>query len=118
MTIEAIVQTDDVYTGEQTFPPKIIMDGSPTAEVWTTATYEDAKGLRTGIWSGEPGKLKIISYPTDEVFTVISGAVEMECDDGTKLTVKAGQSCLMRKGWSGTWHVLEPTRKCFVSFNG
>ena len=116
MTIAEIAQTEDSFAGEQTFPPQIIMEGAPTAKVWTSAEFDTASSIKAGIWSGDPGKLKIVSYPTDEVFTIISGSVAMHCDDGTILNVKAGQSCLMRKGWSGTWHVLEPTTKSFVSF--
>lgn len=53
MTIEAIVQTDGTYAGQQKFPPTIIVDGNPTAQVWTTAACEAVKDLKTGIWSGE-----------------------------------------------------------------
>ena len=36
-------------------------------------------------------------------------------EDGSVVVVKAGQSGLMRKGWKGIFHVVEPSKKCFTA---
>ena len=54
-------------------------------------------------------------YPVDEVFTVLSGRIHVTNEDGSIVSVAPGQSCLLRKGWTGLFHTVEQTRKCFVT---
>jgi uncharacterized protein len=110
-----VAETEENFTGETVPPSKTVADGNPTSRTWTAAKFESGNSISTGIWSAEPGILKIKSYPVDEVFTVISGRIDVTNDDGTVLVVGAGVSCLLPKGWSGLFHIVEPTRKCFVT---
>ena len=50
------------------------------------------------------------SYPVDEVFTVLSGKIDVTNEDGSVVNVGPGQSCLLRKGWTGLFHTVEQTR--------
>ncbi|MGI9325525.1 MAG: cupin domain-containing protein [Pseudomonadales bacterium] len=66
--------------------------------------------MSTGIWTSEPGTLKINSYPVDEVFTVLSGKIEATNEDGSAVHVGPGQTVassrpgqILRKiNWSQT----------------
>ena len=79
------------------------------------ATFTSGRSISTGIWTAEHGILKVTSYPVDEVFTVLSGKIDVTNEDGSVVHVGPGQSCLLRKGWTGLFHTVEQTRKCFVT---
>jgi uncharacterized cupin superfamily protein len=94
-----IEETEENFSGEAVPPPKIAEAGNPTTKTWTA----------------EPGILKIKGYPVDEVFTVLSDQIDVTNLDGSVVRVGPGQSCLLRKGWTGLFHTVEQTRKCFVT---
>ncbi len=107
--------TDDNFSYESVPPAKIVEAGNPVSRTWTAAKITTGTQVSTGIWEADPGILKVKSYPVDEVFTVITGKIDVTNEDGTVISVGPGQSCLLHKGWSGLFHVVEPTRKCFVT---
>ena len=108
-------QTTDNFSGEYVPPSKLVEAGDPRSKTWTAASFTSGRSVSTGIWSAEPGILKVRSYPVDEVFTVISGKIEVTNEDGSVVHVGPGQSCLLRKGWTGLFHTVEQTSKCFVT---
>ena len=110
-----IEETEDNFVGETVPPPKAIEAGNPTSKTWKTASFTAGRTVSTGIWTSEPGILKVRSYPVDEVFTVLSGKIDVTNEDGSVVQVGPGQSCLLRKGWTGLFHTVEKTRKCFVT---
>ncbi len=112
MLIEA---TDENFQGETTPHPKGVESGHPVIKTWTAASFTSGDSVSTGIWACEPGCLKIKRYPVDEVFTVLTGKIEVTNEDGTVVLVEPGKSCLLRKGWSGLFNVLEPTQKVFIT---
>lgn len=110
--------TDATYSGPMTIPEHLFAEGSPTAEVWTSGDREAISSMKFGIWRGQPGKVNVPGYPTDEVFTVIRGRIELTNEDGSTLAVGAGQCCMVTKGWVGVWHTVEQTEKSYVTFEG
>jgi len=110
-----IEESEDNYSGESVPPAKIVETGDPRSKTWTAATFTAGSSVSTGIWTAEPGTLKIKSYPVDEVFTVLSGKIIATNADGSVVEVEPGQSCLLRKGWSGLFQTFQGTRKCFVT---
>jgi hypothetical protein len=106
------------HQGVSELPAKMVGGGNPVSESWVSSEFAVEGKVRTGIWVGQPGKIKIKSYPTNEVFTVISGKIELINEDGTVVLVHPGESGLMRKGWKGVFHIVEETRKCFVTVGG
>lgn len=115
MNAQLIEETDDNFSGEAVPPPQIVEAGNPISRTWTAASFSAGQSISTGIWSAEPGILKVKSYPVDEVFTVLSGRIDVTNEDGSVISVGPGQSCLLRKGWTGLFHTVEQTRKCFVT---
>jgi uncharacterized cupin superfamily protein len=115
MNAMLIEETEGNFSGESVPTPKVVEAGDPRSKTWTAASFTSGRSVSTGIWTAEPGILKVKSYPVDEVFTVLSGKIEVTNQDGSVVHVRPGQSCLLRKGWTGLFHTVEHTRKCFVT---
>ena len=66
-----------------------------------------------GIWEATPGKWRIV-YEEWEFCHILSGVSVIEEEGGGAVTVRAGDSFVLRPGFKGTWEVLETTRKEYV----
>lgn len=109
-----IKASDATYQGPQPIPETLFTAGKPTAEVWMSTSFAASGSIRTGIWIGEPGGISIPGYPQDEVFTVLSGRINLAEEGGATLSIGPGESCCIRRGWKGVWTNAERTRKCYV----
>ena len=90
--------------------PDRLISGDP---VFTTWNLEEREGLYCGIWQSTPGKWRI-QYDEWEYCHILSGTSVLTEDGGTARTVTAGDSFILRPGFSGTWEVLETTTKDYV----
>ncbi|TNF63488.1 MAG: cupin domain-containing protein [Rhodobacteraceae bacterium] len=90
--------------------PERLISGDP---VFTTWNVEERDGLYCGLWQSTPGKWRM-AYDEWEYCRILSGHSVIEGDDGTRLEVRAGDSFLLRPGFSGTWEVIETTLKDYV----
>ena len=115
MNIIPIQQEGSRHTGPTELPEKIIIEGNPVYDTWTSAEFAVKGRMSTGTWVGEPGTMKIGRYPADEMFTLVYGEVEITNEDGSVLVMRAGDSGLIRKGWKGTWRNVEKSCKYFAS---
>lgn len=95
-------------------------EGRPAADrrisgdpIFTTWNVEDIDGLYCGIWRSTPGKWRVI-YDEWEYFHVLSGKSVITPDGATPVTLVAGDSYILRPGFTGTWEVLETTTKDYV----
>ncbi len=100
-----------------TVPPEVsrpdpakLVAGDP---VHTTWNLEDRDGLYCGIWESTPGIWRI-SYDEWEYCRILSGVSVITDADGTATTLRAGDSFVLAPGFSGTWEVVETTRKDYV----
>ena len=118
MNAVLIEESDDSFLRESAPPAELVVNGDPRSKTWIVENFDCRGSVSAGIWSAEPGTLKVKSYPVDEVFTVLSGRIEVTNEDGSVVRVAPGQSCLLRKGWSGLFRTVEQTRKCFVTVGG
>lgn len=90
--------------------PDRLISGDP---VFTTWNLEDRDGLFCGVWESTPGKWRV-HYDEWEYCRILSGHSVITGDDGTAHSVRAGDSFVLRPGFSGTWEVIETTRKDYV----
>ena len=90
--------------------PDRLLAGDP---VFTTWNVEDRDGLYCGIWQATPGKWRII-YEEWEYCRILSGVSILTEDGGTPRRVEAGDSFILRPGFSGSWEVVETTVKDYV----
>ncbi len=102
--------TPDVTPETDRPRPDMLISGDP---VFTTWSLEETDGLYCGLWESTPGKWRM-DYDEWEYCRILSGHSVIEGDDGTRLEVRAGDSFILRPGFSGTWEVIETTRKDYV----
>ncbi|MBC3475820.1 DUF861 domain-containing protein [Pseudomonas taiwanensis] len=89
-------------------------DAAPYSQSWPAGKLPSGSGVRYGAWMGEPGFIKVDSYPHDEFFIMGSGIVRLLGTEGDELEVRAGDTCLIHRGWAGTWQTVETTHKVFI----
>lgn len=86
------------------------ISGQPEFRTWN---IEDRDGLYAGVWEATPGKWRI-AYDEWEFVHMLSGTSVVTEDGGEAHTLRAGDSFIIRPGFSGTWEVVETTRKEYV----
>jgi uncharacterized cupin superfamily protein len=105
------VTIDASGAGEEEAPaPDRVLSGNPTFRTWNV---EERDGLYAGIWEATPGKWRI-RYDVWEFCHILSGVSVIAEEGGEARTVKAGDSFILRPGFTGTWEVIETTRKEYV----
>ena len=87
-----------------------LISGDPKFRTWNV---EEGDGLYAGIWEATPGKWRI-RYDEWEFCHILSGVSVVTEDGGETRRVAAGDSFVLRPGFSGTWEVVETTRKEYV----
>ncbi len=99
--------------GEDYFvSPDKLVRGNPKQTLWTQ--YTDASGkFFAGIWRSEPGTWKV-SYTEEEYCHMLEGVSVITGADSPALTVRAGDSFVIPRGFVGTWEVVDRTTKRFV----
>ncbi len=91
--------------------PDRLISGAPKFRTWNLE--ERAGGLYAGVWESTPGKWRI-QYDEWEYCRILSGVSVIAEDGGASRRVAAGDSFILRPGFSGTWEVIETTRKEYV----
>jgi hypothetical protein len=99
---------------EYFLPADKLLAGNPRQCVWKH--YTDASGkFFAGIWSSEIGKWRI-GYTEEEYCQILQGRSIIADLHGNAVTVAAGDSLVVPRGFVGTWEVVEPTRKIYVIY--
>lgn len=91
-------------------PPDRVIAGDPVHSTWI---LEERDGLCCGVWQSTPGLWRI-AYDEWEYCRILSGRSVVTGDDGARHEVGPGDSFILRPGFTGTWEVVETTRKDFV----
>ena len=90
--------------------PDRVISGDPRFTTWN---LEERDGLYCGIWEATPGKWRI-QYDEWEYCRILSGVSILTEDGGDPQRFEAGDSFILRPGFTGTWEVGETTRKDYV----
>lgn len=104
----------DITPGEGRPPPERVVKGNPANRSWNLYATPDGKFF-SGIWESDPGAWRI-RYTEHEFCHIIEGVSRLTSDDGTSRTVKAGDAFVIPAGFTGTWEVLERTRKHYAIY--
>ena len=91
--------------------PDRLIAGDPQFTTWNIEEAEG--GVFAGVWQSTPGKWRI-AYEEWEYFHILSGRSVVTDDGGEPVPLTAGDSYILRPGFSGTWEVVETTRKEYV----
>jgi uncharacterized cupin superfamily protein len=95
-------------------PPERLLDGDP--EQVAHNYFSDATGrFFAGVWESTPGRWRV-QYTENEFCHLTRGRIKIEDGRGNHWSFAAGDSFVIPAGFSGTWHVLEPTAKLYVIY--
>jgi uncharacterized cupin superfamily protein len=99
---------------EYFLPGEKLIAGNPRQCVWKH--YADASGkFFAGLWRSEVGKWHV-SYTEEEYCQILQGVSIIADTAGNAVTVAAGDSVVVPRGFVGTWEVVEPTKKIYVIY--
>ncbi len=91
-----------------------ITGGEPKMAVWLYANNEET-GSKSGIWECTAGNHRAKMDGYMEFCHILEGEAEITLlSDGSKRTVRAGDSFMMEPGLEMDWHVPTYIRKSFV----
>jgi hypothetical protein len=90
--------------------PARVVKGDP---VHTTWNIDEKDGLFCGLWQSTPGAWRG-HWDDWEYVRILSGHSILHADDGTVTHLRAGDSYILRPGFSGVWEVVETTLKDYV----
>ena len=107
-------ETPGAPSEEYFLPTEKLIAGNPRQCVWKY--YTDGSGrFFAGLWSSDIGKWHI-AYTEEEYCQILHGSSIITDADGNALTVSAGDSLVLPRGFVGTWEVLAPTQKIYVIY--
>lgn len=109
LKLDAAVPPEDYF-----LPPEKLLSGNPKQTVWMHYT-DPTRQFFTGIWRSEPGKWRI-AYTEEEFCLVLEGRSIVTDAAGRSVTVSAGESFVIPRGFTGSWEVVETTTKRFVIY--
>lgn len=90
--------------------PASVLSGDPVHSTWN---LEERGTLYCGIWQSTAGKWRI-SYAEWEYVHIHRGHSILTDAAGLQTILQAGDSFMIRPGFSGTWEVIETTLKDYV----
>lgn len=89
-----------------------VLEGSPQFKV---VTVDKQNGVKSGFWESTKGKWRFANGKDHwEYCRIVEGVSVITEDGGRPRRFEAGQSFVLHPGFSGTWEVIEPTRKEYV----
>jgi uncharacterized protein len=95
-------------------PPDRLLEGDP--EQIARNYFSDATGrFFAGVWESTPGRWRV-QYTENEFCHLTRGRIRIEDGRGNHWSFAAGDSFVIPAGFSGAWHVLEPTAKLYVIY--
>nr|AAS47554.1 hypothetical protein [symbiont bacterium of Paederus fuscipes] len=116
MSIEQIVDFDQATSAAEHYSPASgkILKGNPQQSVRNH--YGSPCGqFNTGIWEGAIGQWTV-DYTEHEYCEILQGVSVLRDQEGNAKTLRAGDRFVIPAGFKGTWEVLEPCRKVYVTF--
>ena len=107
--IQPVIRKGTLSVEERPDADKVV-SGDP---VHTTWNIEEVDGLYCGMWQSTPGAWRV-SYAEWEYVHILSGHSILRGEDGSETHLRAGDSYIIRPGFSGVWEVVETTLKDYV----
>lgn len=93
--------------------PERLVEGDPSYRTWEIDTVDNGR-IRSGIWEATPGATRSIKGETWEYCTLLSGVMELTEDGQPPRRLTAGDTFVLRPGFTGTWRTIETVRKLWV----
>ena len=77
-------------------------------------TFHEEK-IHVSVIESEPAKVRIDGHPYDEFVHILEGRLILTLDDGREFKFEQGDSLVVPKGYTGTWHMPEKYRELVVT---
>ncbi len=106
-----VFDTESVASESGRPAPDRIESGDPVNRTWNFE--DDGEGLYSGVWESTPGEWRV-DYTEWEFCHLLAGVSVLTEEGGAAVTLRAGDSFVIRPGFRGTWRVVETTRKHYV----
>ncbi|MCF1707799.1 cupin domain-containing protein [Tabrizicola sp. J26] len=109
---ETLVRLDRNTIPSETARPDAakVVKGDPVHSTWN---LEDRDGLYCGLWQSTPGAWRV-TYEEWEYVHILEGVSILHEDGHPPVTLRAGDSYVIRPGFKGVWEVVETTLKDYV----
>ncbi|RAZ80588.1 cupin domain-containing protein [Mesorhizobium atlanticum] len=115
MSLLKTVDTDPSFAPRQSKAlPERLIAGDPAFKTWAQDAAKDDL-VHTGVWEATPGETRSIKGETFEFCHILAGVIEITPDGGKPVTYRAGDSFVMKPGFTGIWKTIETVRKIYVT---
>lgn len=98
--------------------PNTIMTETPTGNILDITSLKSSDGkFASGMYKAGKSRFDITEpYGVDEFMFFLEGSVTLTSDDGSQMTINAGEAVTIPKEWTGVWET-EGYRKIWVIYS-
>lgn len=117
-TIHPAKLSSTELTGYAFKNPATIVTETPTGKINDLTSLKSSDGkFASGMYSAGKSRFDITEpYGVDEFMFFLEGSVTLTSDDGSQMTIKAGEAVTIPKEWIGVWET-EGYRKIWVIYS-
>ena len=127
MGVSAIVVAETVHpaklsssdlTGKAFDNPNTIVTETATGNILDITSLKSSDGkFASGMYEAGKSRFEITEpYGVDEFMFFLEGSVTLTSDDGSQMTINAGEAVTIPKEWTGVWET-EGYRKIWVIYS-
>lgn len=91
---------------------KYAVPGKPVPDAGSNMSYGGS--LRTGIFAGGPGFIRLKDWPDDEEVVLVSGHLVIVSDDGKTSSFGPGDVFVIPKGFNGTYEMKDKMKEIYI----
>ena len=105
-------------TGKAFEDPNTIVTETPTGNILDITSLKSSDGkFASGMYKAGKSRFEITEpYGVDEFMFFLEGSVTLTSDDGSQMTINAGEAVTIPKEWTGVWET-EGYRKIWVIYS-
>ena len=105
-------------TGKAFDNPNTIITETSTGSILDITSLKSSDGkFASGMYKAGKSRFEITEpYGVDEFMFFLEGSVTLTSDDGSQMTIKAGEAVTIPKEWTGVWET-EGYRKIWVIYS-
>lgn len=98
--------------------PNTVITETPTGNILDMTSLKSSDGkFASGMYKAGKSRFQITEpYGVDEFMFFLEGSVTLTSDDGSQMTINAGEAVTIPKEWTGVWET-EGYRKIWVIYS-
>ena len=117
-TVHPAKLSNAALTGKAFDDPNTIVTETPTGNILDITSMKSSDGkFASGMYKAGKSRFEITEpYGVDEFMFFLEGSVTLTSDDGSQLTINAGEAVTIPKEWTGVWET-DGYRKIWVIYS-